>query len=175
MGKRGPKPKPNFLRMLEGNPSHRPLADEIPAPKTDCLPVPEWLDEGAAAIWQEVCSELAAMGGLSFCDRQTLALYVNTLADCQRLARKLLELGDTVIPTQSVQPEFDPETGAFVKMVTKITGCKPHPYFAQLQTQKRLALTYAQQFGSTPAARNRVTFLSNGCEVKENDDPFAVG
>lgn len=174
MGSRGPKPKPNYLRIFEGNPSGRPLRNELPAPKTDSLPCPEWLDERAAKIWHEVCAELAAMGGLSFCDRQQLALYVETLADCQRLAQKLIQMGDTVIPTKSEVPEFDQTTGAFIRMVTKVTGIKSNPYFAQLQSQKRLALSYAGQFGSTPAARNRVTFLSNGAEVLTNDDPFDI-
>lgn len=115
------------------------------------------------------------MGGLSFCDRQTLALYVESLAQCQWLAKKLKAMGNTVIEVKSEKPEFDPTTGAFVRMTTSVTGYKPHPYFTQLQTEKRLALTYAQQFGSTPAARSRVTFLSNGAEVIEHDDPFAVG
>lgn len=173
MGKRGPKPKPTYLRVLEGNPSGRPIPNNEPSvPLMPDLPHPDWFDERRQKIWKEVCAELAAMRGLSFVDRQMLTLYVDTLAETQRLAIKMQFSSDSIMPVSQMSPQFDPETGKFLGMKKEIKSVKSTPYVQQLIQLKNMALRFAAHFGMTPAARSRVVFLGNGGEVLDELDPF---
>ena len=162
MGARGPQPKPSYLRLLEGNPSGRAFNPaEAKVPLTKNLPCPEWFDQVRQYKWSEVCHELASMGGLSQVDYQMLVLYVDTLADTERLMKKCLGLPDSVTPIIGYNKEG--------KEVTK--GVKGLAWHSQLQNQKRLALLFATHFGQTPSARARIVFLGSMDGNKE--DPFA--
>jgi P27 family predicted phage terminase small subunit len=159
MGERGPKPKPTFLRILEGNPGKHPMPPGEPqAPRVSSLPVPEWFDEDRAALWADVTHELALMNGLSRVDYQILVMYVDTIAECHRLSKKLIALKDSVM-------KYGPEG--------KKRNIKSIPYFHQLVAQKQLALKFAAQFGMTPSARARIVVL--GDAKREEIDPFDVG
>ena len=47
MAIRGRKPKPTALKVLEGNPGHRPLNKKEPMPKGKLPRCPEWLEDDA--------------------------------------------------------------------------------------------------------------------------------
>ena len=72
---RGRKPKPTTLKLLAGNPGHRPLNGQEavePAELPDC---PEHLDKDAQAEWQRISPILSEMNLLSSADRAALAAY----------------------------------------------------------------------------------------------------
>jgi hypothetical protein len=46
---RGRKPKPTFLKVLDGNPGKRPLNDQEPRPPQGIPDRPDWLDAEAQA------------------------------------------------------------------------------------------------------------------------------
>lgn len=55
MGKRGPKPKPSYLRLLEGNPSGRPINfDEPICEAPPCKPAVVKADALASAEWDRL-------------------------------------------------------------------------------------------------------------------------
>lgn len=81
MGKRGPAPKPTVLRILEGNPSKRPINKNEPKPKPEMPKCPHWLDKEAKREWKRVAPELHRLGLLTVVDRTALAAY------CQLYAR----------------------------------------------------------------------------------------
>lgn len=47
MAIRGRKPKPTALKVLEGNPGHRPLNKKEPLPKGRLPRCPDWLEDDA--------------------------------------------------------------------------------------------------------------------------------
>ena len=53
MGKRGPRKTPTALRLLRGNPSGRkiPANEPAPAPLSEHVQAPDWLDEPARREW----------------------------------------------------------------------------------------------------------------------------
>lgn len=56
MGKRGPKPKPNYLRLLEGNPSGRPISlDEPICELPPSKPAVVAADPLANEEWDRLC------------------------------------------------------------------------------------------------------------------------
>src|SRR5205807_7459629 len=83
VGRRGPQPKPTALRILEGNPSHRPLPANEPQPRVGPPACPAWLYPQAKRHSQLIVKEwaLAAPRLLTRVDGGVLAGY------CQALPR----------------------------------------------------------------------------------------
>lgn len=75
MGKRGPTPTPNAIKMLEGTYREHVHGGGVRAP--DGLPAkPDWLSEAASAVWDERIAELRDVPGLlSSVDGPALAAY----------------------------------------------------------------------------------------------------
>jgi phage terminase small subunit len=76
---KGRKPQPTYLKILKGNPGHRPLPQGEPAPPIAdvCPGPPEELRGAALAIWEKVAPGLFAMQLLSHLDVEALATIVN--------------------------------------------------------------------------------------------------
>ena len=66
---RGPPPKPTYLRILEGNPSKRPLnRNEPQPPPVETLDPPDYLGGHAATEWCRIVPGLSAMRLLTIAD-----------------------------------------------------------------------------------------------------------
>lgn len=139
MGERGPKPKPTRMRVLEGNPSKRPLPQNEPMPdKPERTPsVPSWLPENAKAIWKQYARQLWELGLLTGIDVEAYA----TLCETTALYRTAVDM---------IQ-----EQGAV--WVNEETGYSQQTAWVSIRNN---ALKQAQslwsEFGMTPAARTRV-------------------
>jgi len=84
MGARGPKPKKPALKILAGNPGHRPItADRGPSKRVARgVPTrPAELDGEAAAEWDRIAGELDASGSLATVDGGILTAYCLAWAD----------------------------------------------------------------------------------------------
>lgn len=75
MGKRGPSPKPTPIRVLEGNPSRRPINENEPKPTDGTPPMPPHLDRRARVVWRQIAPELSRLGLLTVVDGEALASY----------------------------------------------------------------------------------------------------
>lgn len=94
MGKRGPAPKATNLKILEGNPSKRPLNNDEPQPEQGAV-CPTWLSKKAKKEWHRLAPILESCGILTRADEDTLAAYCDALVNFKRCT-KLLEVGDLV-------------------------------------------------------------------------------
>ena len=88
----GRKPKSAALRLLEGNPGHRPIKQGVIVPKVDNLPdAPNWLDEMGKKEWNEKGKILFGLGILSNIDLSLFAglcdLYSNYRHSAERVDR----------------------------------------------------------------------------------------
>ena len=81
MAVRGRKPKPTALKVLEGNPGHRPLNKKEPMLKGRLPRCPDWLEDDAKKEWKRLGKVLAEMGMLTNLDMMAFAGY------CQAYAR----------------------------------------------------------------------------------------
>lgn len=87
----GRKPKPTNLKILQGNPGHRPLPANEPKPEPIAPKCPSHLDKTAKREWRRVAPELEKLGLLTRIDMAALAAYCQTYsrwAEAEAMIRK---------------------------------------------------------------------------------------
>jgi P27 family predicted phage terminase small subunit len=78
--KPGPPPKPVELKVLQGNPGHRPLKKDAIKP-TAGASCPRVLSRAARAEWARIYPELERLGLITQLDPFMLACYCEAVAD----------------------------------------------------------------------------------------------
>lgn len=133
MAVRGRKPKPSHLRLLEGNPGHRPINDGEPVPVGALGAAPDELTGKARERWREIND---GCPWLSVADRDAVRAYCVAFA----LHLKAHEAVEKV--------------GLFVKD----TGGKiiRNPALHELARQAEAMRKWANELGFTPSARVRL-------------------
>ena len=133
MGK-GRKPKPTALKILNGNPGHRPLPENEPRPR-DVLPeCPDFLDEDARAEWGRLCHE-AAPGVITEDNRAALLTACMAYSDMVRADRHLKKEGYTVMTAR---------------------GESKSPWVAIKKEAAALFKSLLVEFGFTPSSRSKI-------------------
>ena len=149
MAVRGRKPKPTAIKVLQGNPGHRPLNKKDPMPKGRLPHCPDWLEDDAKKEWKRLGKVLAEMGMLTNLDMMAFAGY------CQAYAR------------WKGAEEFITQHGDMVR--TPNGYLQQVPQVSIAQTNLKIMLKFCEQFGLTPSARSRMIGEENGAE-KETDE-----
>jgi P27 family predicted phage terminase small subunit len=133
--KRGPKPKPTALKILQNTRSDRVNdAEPIAAPGTPEKP-PE-LSDDASAEWDRMLPLLESMGVLSEVDGRVLAFYCTEYATYLNAQAKIKELG--------------------MVTTTAAGNLKPSPYLTIARTSQTNMLKILAEFGGTPSSRSRL-------------------
>jgi len=148
---RGRKPKPTYLRILEGNRSRRPLNENEPKVKAGLPEPPKFLMGEALAEWRRVADELVALGIMAKAYRAALAAY------CQAWARW-------------VEAEGHLKDEA---MIYKTSTGYPviNPWWTVSNRAQEKMETFLTHFGLSPAAMSRIKGAENQAEDKK--DPAA--
>jgi P27 family predicted phage terminase small subunit len=131
VGKRGPKPTPTALKLVNGTrrsriQPKRPISgtyERSPQP-------PKWLSEVAKGYWRRLGPELAHSGRLNPDNLESFAILCEAYARHERAIRVL----------------DDPETDWFPG------GTRRHPAMLEAKEASAVALRYGQEFGLTPAS-----------------------
>ena len=144
MGKRGPIPKSNEQRKLEGNPSKRPMKGQSPQPDGDLPDCPDWLSPEAKQEWARVAPELGRLGLLTHLDMAMLAGFCVSCSWWRR-SQEVLTTQGTIYVSVKGKLETRPEV-----MIAKIAGEQMN--------------AFAAEFGLTPVSRARMK-LYPGNEV----------
>ena len=146
---RGRKPVPSAIRRLAGNPGHRAIPDELPAP-SGAPEIPDYLSAEARKEWARITDELSDLGILSRVDRAAIGLYCQAW-ERWRVAESALETEGLVIKAPSGYPV-------------------PNPYIAIANKALAAMKSLLVEFGLTPSSRTRlhVTETRN-----DEDDEFA--
>ena len=134
----GPKPTPTRLKLVAGNPGHRPpnAAEPMP-PAPRKLRVPGHLSKAAKAEYRRIGTQLAKLGIFTDLDGRALELYAETYAQWCEATEKAAKAG-MVIKTAGGYPMINP----FLTVAEK----------AAKQMRALLA-----EFGMTPSSRTRVS------------------
>lgn len=142
MGKRGPKPKPQALKDLEG--SRHAAAPPAQGYDLAAAPVarPAILGEEAGRVWDRVAPPLAEAGLLTTADLETLASYCQSFARWLEAERKVDELGMVVKTPKDV--------------------LQLNPYVNASKTYMAAMNKAAAELGLTPAARARLVATLTG-------------
>ena len=182
MGARGPQPKPTALRLLQGNPSGRPLPKFEPQPK----PViksdpPEWLPPRAQEYYRRLVPMLSNIGILTEADLPLLERYCDFLNDWQMMREFLMSesggKGQICYPVYKTPRKFNPETKQYEldHANRQLLHLATFPHVGKKLNISEHLLRIETHFGMTPAARTRIMALETprpgvGADV----DPFAI-
>lgn len=133
MGKRGPAPKPTNLRILHGEENRRINRKEPQPPTYEAHP-PEWISEGAQAVWERLAPSLRDRGLLTPWDVDTFAVLCDAVAQ-YREASELVARSGLLIKGQ------------------RGTEVRKNPAMQLVRDLAQTIRAYAQEFGLTPSAR----------------------
>lgn len=139
----GPRPKPTALKVIEGNPSRRPLNTAEPA-YGPLGGAPDDLCDVARAKWSEMVREWRLV--LTSADRDQLAEYCRLDARKRQAEEKVAEHGPVV-----ASPNGFPVQSPWLQIVNK---CR--------EDMRKIAV----EFGGTPASRTRVKATDKPPESK---------
>lgn len=132
MGKRGPQPYPNNVRVLHGEKPYRINRAE-PRPRDGDVVKPAWLSEKAGAEWDRVAPDLVAMGTAKPVDATGLAAYCEAVALLETLSDLVAKSGPLLVGRDGLAHK--------------------NPAVAQRRDASVEVRMWAREFGFTPAAR----------------------
>lgn len=151
----GPPKKPTKLRILEGNPSKRPLPKNEPEPDPTMPQCPDWLMDDAKHEWKRVAPELNRIGLLTIVDQTALAGYCQSYARWKKAEEEIKLLKNTIYPLKD-------ERG-------NIKGFQQYPQYGIVNQCLKQIRAFCSEFGLTPAARAKMELPTE----RNRDDGFA--
>lgn len=138
--KGGVKPKPTYMRVLEGNASNRPLNANEPKPKEPLTDPPESLSDRQKEIWRRALSQ-APPELLKSVDESVFKVWV--------ISYDFHDQANTMVN----------KAGVFMK--TKNGVPIQNPWMAVVNRQSLIMMRAAAEMGFTPSARSRVKVESS--------------
>ena len=133
----GRKPKPSWLKVVTGNPGHRPINEDEPLPEGDIVEPPTWFDDAQKAEWSEAI-RAAPPGLLKQLDKSMLIVWVCAKVMHAHAAQQVSKYG------------------ALIK--TPVTGVPMQsPYVSVMNRQAALMMRAAAEMGFSPSSRSRVS------------------
>ncbi len=85
---RGRRPIPTSMKLVTGNPGHRPLNAREPKPANSLPTCPAHLSPTAKAEWKRLAGEMHRLGIVSQLDRVALAAYCQAYTAAGRKPRR---------------------------------------------------------------------------------------
>lgn len=147
MARAGRKPKPTALKVLEGNPGGRKLNNREPKSNSGIPVCPGWLLPEAKNEWKRLAKKLHQMGILTVNDRTTFAAYCQSYARWREANEHLENEGSVCLTKNGFE--------------------QPSAWVAIANTNQKLMMQAAAEFGLTPSVRSR---LVAGAEIHDSTD-----
>lgn len=136
MGRRGTKPAPNHIKLVQGTEERYLNRNEpVPSDRADIVP-PKDLPEEAAAVWKRLAPDLVDKQVLTAWDVDQFAAYCVAVAQYNECRERM---GDQYVVEGSM--------GQMVKS----------PYWTQMNEALQQMLRLSSRFGLTPADRAGLT------------------
>lgn len=163
----GPKPKPNRLKLIEGNRGHRPINDQEPefSVPEDCPKPPDFLDAYAKEEWARVSPELYATGMLTVADTSILAGY------CMAYSR--WRYAEEQIQIEARTSDKTSHRGMLVK--TLAGNVIQNPLVGVANAARKDMVRIAAEFGMTPSSRAGLQGTGSGGKVDPTEKKFFNG
>lgn len=153
----GPPPKPTRLRVLEGNPSKRPLPKNEPKPEPTAPKCPHWLHKYAKQEWKRIAPQLERLGLLTQIDMVALAGYCESWAQYREAIEYIHKHGP-------VYPIRDDE--GRIKYLQQV------PQVAIANNSLKHIRAFCAEFGLTPSSRARIQVP--GLDEHEEDMEYLI-
>lgn len=149
--------KPTALKLLTGNPGHRPLNLDEPKPDAGEPEMPRGMSPLARKEWRSIVPELLKLGVLSKIDGKALGAYCEAYAMWVKAHAEVKKYGLT-IPSKAITKSGEVVT----------TGYKRNPAVGIMNDALKIMKSYLGEFGLTPASRSRIK-----ADKPAESDPFA--
>lgn len=176
MGLRGPPPKPNVVKLFEGNPGRRPinLSDGI-NPDVVVPDAPAWLCRDGLKEWKRISVELESIGLISRLDRAALALYCQTWGQLCLLERAFAaQQKSTVEKGREAGMDLDVAAMRTFFAATPSGFVRQAPLYRQIGELREQCNRYLAAFGLSPTARMRVKASAGQGELFEKTDKLSA-
>ena len=135
---------PTKLKILRGNPGHRPINDQVdPVMLSDLPEPPDFLNQPAQDEWWRIVEELQRLKMLTTFDVTTLAAYCQSWGRWVDAERKLAQI-------RAVNPD------AALMVKGSLSNMVPNPLIKIARLAALDMVRYATEFGFTPAARSKI-------------------
>jgi P27 family predicted phage terminase small subunit len=144
---RGRKIKPTILKVIEGNPGHRPLPDNEPIPTGNLKAAPMWMSPAQKEGWNYVI-KYAPRGLLKKIDNSVLAIWICAEDTHREAAMKVSQHGLVHANKETKRITINP----FIKIMNQ---------------QALIMIKAASEMGFTPASRPRIKLESDGGTQEE--------
>ena len=164
MGQRGPKPLPDNVHRLHGNPSKKPLSALLDGvhPEVEIPKCPPHLQAEAKKEWKRVSIELEKLGLITRIDRAALAAYCAAWAELVFCEKKIEAINAA---------DEDGEKGLATKTPS---GYVQMSVWVQIRNRAYdRMMKFAAEFGMSPSSRSRVTPSDNQLTLPGLDAPDA--
>lgn len=177
MGLRGPKPTPDNVHWLKGNPSKKPLNSLMDTlqPEVEIPGCPPHLLPEAKKEWRRISEELQRYGLISKLDRAALCLYVQSWAELvyaeKMLKRNMERAAAKMAAAEKEGKEYFGGDG--MTEVTTNGNIIYSPYWVIANKARHNVDKFLSNFGMSPSARSRVTpsnHLQQSFGFDEGDD-----
>ena len=150
MGSRGPAKTPTKLRVLEGNPSRRPLPRSEPEP-AGAPAKPDYLGDYASALWDVIVDSMRGARIYAALDTELLAAYCVAAELHREAVEKIRSEGATAKGAQG-QPVVS-------------------PWVTIKNSQAQIMRSNGRDLGIGPAARASLGAAADGARRSGADDP----
>lgn len=168
MGKRGPIPKPEWLKVIQGNPGKRTLPSDAAAAAglpqvqpVETLDPPPHFNEELRLIWNRVCEVLAKVKALTVADQFPLVRYVELTYQYQKASEWMVQKGEGMV-AYAIKGEDG-----------KARSMRSMPQLDAMLKISNHLLRIEQHFGLTPSARANWLRPAGGSDGDYGPDPFA--
>lgn len=155
MGQRGPRPLPNNIHILRGNPSKIPahkLNDSL-SPEIEIPNCPSHLLPDAKKEWKRIAPQLELLGIISQMDRSALAVYCQSYARWKQAEEKIKELGESGLIDET--PSGYKQISVWLQVSNRAVE-QMHKFMCE--------------FGMSPSSRSRVTPSSPQTDIFGHDE-----
>lgn len=159
--KPGPKPTPNNVHYLNGNPSKKPLGQLMDSlqPEIEVPGCPSHLLPEAKKEWKRITGELYRYGLISKLDRAALCLYVQSWAELvwaeKALNRAMDEADKKRKAAETVGQEYIGGDG--MTLITTNGNVIYSPHWIIANKARHNVDKFLGNFGMSPSSRTRVT------------------
>lgn len=144
---RGRKPTNTAIKLVTGNPGHRPLPENEPKFKNKIPECPLCLNEAGRAKWEEKSKLLFDAGVLTEADGETLAMYCWIWSQIVMLTAELKTHADYM----AYDIKINEDTGDEIKV-----NAKTNPLCVRLESLYAEYRAYSALLGLDPANRGKI-------------------
>jgi phage terminase small subunit len=163
MGIRGPIPTPTKIRVLNGNPSRRPLPTNEPQFTPGVPDRPSGMSAAAQKKWDELVGEMANSGVLRRVDGGALSMLCEDLAMLDTLRKGLAAQASEI--TRKAREKKQQISGNALTALSRTTeGRRTLTTIRELSAQ---IIIQRREFGLTPSSSTRVQSSGPGAQFND--------